>query len=254
MRLKNKVSIISAGASGMGKAGALKFAKEGSIVNILDLNQENGEEIVKEIQDNGGEANFFKTDMSNLAEMRDTVEEIHNRYGRIDVLWNHVGTPGPSGLETVEEEEFDFTMDLNLKSGVFMTKYAVPYMKEQGGSIIFTASISGYVASPFSPVYAASKGAVVSLVKSLAVRLGENKIRVNAICPGLTDTPMLKQFLSRTEDDDFEENKKAFLKNIPLNRPAQPTDIANSATFLASDEASFVTGINLPVDGGYTAH
>lgn len=253
MRLENKVAVISAGASGMGKAGALLFAKEGAIVNILDINQENGEHVVHEIRENGGQANFLHIDLTDLFAIKTAIEQIKNQYGRIDVLWNHVGIPGPSGIETVEEEEFDLAMMLNLKSGFFTTKYALPYMKELGGSIIFTASVSGFVASPFSPVYSAAKGAVVNLVRSLAVRLGNDKIRVNAICPGLTETPMLKQFLARTEEDDFEQNKQNFLKSIPLHRAAQPTDIANTALFLASDESSFISGVNLPVDGGYTA-
>ncbi|MBM4763665.1 glucose 1-dehydrogenase [Bacillus sp. B15-48] len=253
MRLKNKIAVISAGASGMGKAGATLFAKEGAIVNVLDINQTEGEKVVNIIKENGGEANFFQTDMTSLNAIKLTIDKITSMYGRIDILWNHVGVPGPYGIEDVVEEDFDFAIDLNLKSGFFTTKYALPAMKAAGGSIIYTASIGGLVASPFSPVYSAAKGAVINLVRSLAVRLGKDQIRVNAICPGTTETPMLKQFLTLSENDDFEENKRALLRNIPLGRTAHPIDIAHAALYLASDESSFVSGINLPVDGGYIA-
>ncbi|MEC1524997.1 SDR family oxidoreductase [Neobacillus niacini] len=253
MRLKNKVAVISAGASGMGKAGALLFAKEGAIVNILDINQEGGIQVVKEIREKGGKANFLHTDMTSLSAISAAIEEIKTEHERIDVLWNHVGIPGPPGIEEVEEKDFDIAMTLNVKSSFFTTQYALPLMKESGGSIIFTASIGGLVASPFSPVYSAAKGAIVNLVRSLSVRLGKDQIRVNAICPGLTETPMLKDFLTRTPEDDFEQNKRLMLNNIPLGRAAQPIDIANTALFLASDESAFISGVNLAVDGGYIA-
>ena len=253
MRLNNKVAVISAGASGMGKAGALLFAKEGAVVNILDINHESGKQVEKEIRENGGKANFLHTDMTNLSAINAAIEEIKTNYQRIDVLWNHVGIPGPPGIEEVEEKDFDLAITLNLKSSFFTTQYALPLMKESGGSIIFTASIGGLVASPFSPVYSAAKGAIVNLVRSLAVRLGNDQIRVNAICPGLTETPMLKQFLTRTPEDDFEQNKRLMLDNIPLGRAAQPIDIANTALFLASDDSAFINGVNLAVDGGYIA-
>ncbi len=253
LRLKNKVAVISAGASGMGKAGALLFAKEGAIVNILDINQEGGIQVVKEIREKGGKANFLHTDMTSLSAISAAIEEIKTEHERIDVLWNHVGIPGPPGIEEVEEKDFDIAMTLNVKSSFFTTQYALPLMKESGGSIIFTASIGGLVASPFSPVYSAAKGAIVNLVRSLSVRLGKDQIRVNAICPGLTETPMLKDFLTRTPEDDFEQNKRLMLNNIPLGRAAQPIDIANTALFLASDESAFISGVNLAVDGGYIA-
>jgi NAD(P)-dependent dehydrogenase (short-subunit alcohol dehydrogenase family) len=253
LRLKNKVAVISAGASGMGKAGALLFAKEGAIVNILDINQESGTQVEKEIRESGGIANFLHTDMTNLSAISAAIKEIQTKHQRIDVLWNHIGIPGPPGIEEVEEKDFDLAITLNLKSSFFTTQYALPLMKESGGSIIFTASIGGLVASPFSPVYSAAKGAIVNLVRSLAVRLGKDQIRVNAICPGLTETPMLKDFLTRTPEDDFEQNKRLMLDNIPLGRAAQPIDIANTALFLASDESAFISGVNLAVDGGYIA-
>ena len=252
MRLDGKVAIISAGASGIGKAGAVLFARKGAKVNILDINQKKGEEVVKEIRENGGEANFYKTDLMDIASIKKVIEEINNQYGKIDVLWNHVGTAGPSGLEEVEELEYDLTMDLNVKSGFFTTKYAVPVMKKNGGgSIIFTASVSGLVASPYSPVYSAAKGAVVNLVRSLAVRLGKEQIRVNGISPGTTETPMMQKFLKRSEKDNFEENKRYIIDAIPLGRIAQPEEIANTALFLASDESAYISGVNLPVDGAY---
>lgn len=253
LRLKNKVAVISAGASGMGKAGALLFAREGAEVNILDINQESGKQVEREIRENGGRANFIQTDMTDLASIKTAIEEIKTEHQRIDVLWNHVGIPGPPGIEEVEEKDFDIAMTLNLKSSFFTTKYSLPLMKASGGSIIFTASIGGLVASPFSPVYSAAKGAIVNLVRSLAVRLGNDQIRVNAICPGLTETPMLKEFLTRTPEDDFEQNKRLLLDNIPLGRAAQPIDIANTALFLATDDSAFISGINLAVDGGYIA-
>lgn len=253
MRLQNKVAIISAGASGMGKAGALLFAKEGAIVNILDINEENGQAVTKEVRENGGECHFFKTDMTSVQAIQSTVENIGNKYGRVDILWNHAGTPGPANIETVEEKEFDFTLDLNIKSGFFMTKCALPFMEEKGGSIIFTSSISGLVGSYFSPVYSAAKGGISNLVRALALSLGEKNIRVNSICPGFTETPMLQQFLKRKEEDDMEANAQKVLSRVPLGRFAYAEDVANAALFLASDESVYITGVNLPVDGGYTA-
>jgi NAD(P)-dependent dehydrogenase (short-subunit alcohol dehydrogenase family) len=252
MRLDGKVAVISAAASGMGRAGANLFAKEGAKVVILDINQEHGDAVVDEIKQNGGEAQFFKTDLLDLVAIKHVIERIEEQYGKIDILWNHVGTPGPSGVENVEEKDYDFAMGLNIKSGFFTTKYAIPLMRKAGeGSIIFTSSVSGLIASPYSVVYSAAKGAVVNLVRSLAASLAKDKIRVNGICPGLTETPMLAQFMTRSKDDNLEENKQAILNRIPLGRFAQPEDIANAALFLASKESEYISGVNLPVDGAY---
>ncbi|MBD8005759.1 SDR family NAD(P)-dependent oxidoreductase [Bacillus norwichensis] len=253
MRLQNKVAIITAGASGMGKAGAKLFAKEGAIVNILDINEESGQAVVKEIEASGGKAHFFRTDMTSVKDIKATIDKITNKYGQIDILWNHAGTPGPSGVDQVEEDGFDFAMDLNVKSGFFLTKYVLPFMKDHGGSIIFTSSISGLVGSYFSPVYSTAKGGVSNMVRALSMSLGEHNIRVNSVCPGFTETPMLKEFLARDEDDDMEANANKVLSRVPLGRFAYAEDVANAALFLASDESVYITGVNLPVDGGYTA-
>ncbi|MFD4818049.1 SDR family NAD(P)-dependent oxidoreductase [Peribacillus butanolivorans] len=254
MRLEGKVAVISGSASGMGRAGANLFAKEGAKVVILDINQEQGEIVVEEIKRNGGEAQFYKADLLDLNALKHVMNIIDEQYGRIDVLWNHVGTPGPSGVENVEEKDYDFAMGLNLKSGFFTTKYALQSMRKAGGgSIIFTSSVSGLMASPYSVVYSAAKGGVVNLVRSLAVHLSKDKIRVNGICPGITETPMMEQFLTRSEDDDLDKNMQYILSRYPLGRFARADDIANAALFLASEESGFISGVNLPVDGGYTA-
>lgn len=253
MRLQNKVAIITAGASGMGKAGAKLFAQEGAVVNILDINEESGQAVVEEIEADGGKAHFFRTDMTNVKDIEATVAKITDKYKQIDILWNHAGTPGPSGVNLVDEDSFDFAMDLNVKGGFFLTKYVLPFMKENGGSIIFTSSISGIVGSYFSPVYSTAKGGVSNMIRALAMSLGEHKIRVNSVCPGFTETPMLKEFLARDEDDDMEANANKVLSRVPLGRFARAEDVANAALFLASDESVYITGVNLPVDGGYTA-
>ncbi|RST59019.1 SDR family oxidoreductase [Siminovitchia terrae] len=253
MRLQSKVAIITAGASGMGKAGAKLFSKEGAIVNILDINEESGQAVVEEIEASGGKAHFYRTDMTSVEDIKATVDKITDKYGKIDILWNHAGTPGPGGVDQVEEAGFDFALDLNVKSGFFLTKYVLPFMKDNGGSIIFTSSISGLVGSYFSPVYSTAKGGVSNMVRALAMSLGEHKIRVNSVCPGFTETPMLKEFLARDEDDDMEANANKVLSRVPLGRFAYAEDVANAALFLASDESVYITGVNLPVDGGYTA-
>lgn len=252
MRLENKIAVISAGASGMGRAGALLFAKEGAYVNILDLDQDNGEKVVTEIRRAGGKASFLYTNMTDITSIKESIERVKEEHGQIDILWNHVGTPGPTGIEEVNEKDFDFTLNLNLKSVFFTSKYVVPLMKETG-SIIFTSSISGLVGSPFSPVYSAAKGAIINLVRSLSLHLGSKNIRVNSICPGLTETPMMNQFLKRDEDDDIKENAQLLLNRIALGRFGNTQDMANAVLFLASDDSIYITGVNLPVDGGYTA-
>lgn len=253
MRLQDKVAVITAGASGMGKEGALRFAKEGAVVHICDIDENNGQSVVEEIKSKGGKAYFYLVDLTDVSAIKNMVQEIGKQSDKIDILWNHAGTPGPSGIEKVEEDKFDFAIDLNVKSGFFLTQAVLPFMEENGGSIIFTSSISGLVGSYFSPVYSSAKGGVSNLVRSLAMSLGEKKIRVNSVCPGFTETPMLKEFLAREEDDNMEENAEKVLTRVPLGRFAYAEDVSNAALFLASDESIYITGVNLPVDGGYRA-
>ena len=155
----------------------------------------------------------------------------------------------------MDVSEWQHTVDVNLKSAFFATTHALPLLRKADGkgSIIFTSSVSGIVGSPFSPLYSMTKGGVILLMKSLAVRLGPEGIRSNAICPAMIETPMLSQFFGREEGADIEDLKSAYMSSIPLARPGSAEEIASVAVFLASDDASFVTGVAIPVDGGFLA-
>jgi NAD(P)-dependent dehydrogenase (short-subunit alcohol dehydrogenase family) len=170
------------------------------------------------------------------------------------VLYNHAGIPGAAGVD-IPEKDWDLATDINLKGPFYVTEKAIPLLRrsEGKGSIIFTASVSGLVGSPFSTLYSMHKGGVVLLMRSLALMLAPDGIRCNAICPGPVDTPMLPQFFGREPGADVADLMQGFMNAVPMGRPAQPDEIAGAALFLASDDSSFVTGVALPVDGGYVA-
>jgi NAD(P)-dependent dehydrogenase (short-subunit alcohol dehydrogenase family) len=257
MRLKDKVAIITGAGSGTGRAGALIFAREGARVVVADLDPENGEETARMVQGSGGQASFIQVDCGRVEDMRRLVEQAVQRYGRLDILWNHAGIPGPGTLETTEEADFDRAMAVNIKGGFFATKFAVPHLKEAGGgSIIFTASISALRASPWSPSYSLAKGGLIPLTMSLAVYLGTHNIRVNCICPAGIDTPMLRVFIDRggkLKGGDLENAVKDLSGKSPVGRLATAEDVANVALFLASDESAYLNGVAIPVDGGKSA-
>lgn len=259
MRLKNKIGIITAAASGMGRAGAIRFAKEGASIAVVDLDARKAQDTASEIKKAGGNAIALPGDLTNEDFSRAIVNQAYEHFGGLDFLWAHAGWPGPSAVEELNMQDFDFTMNLNIRTALTSISEAIPLMKKRGGgSILFTASSSGLVGSPFSPVYSAAKFGVVGLAKSLAKRYGQDAIRFNVICPGTTDTPMLRVFVARpdnpaTQGLDPEDLVKKRSNVNPLGRPAQPEEIANAALFLLSDEASFITGASLAVDGGVTA-
>ena len=256
-RLDRKVSIVTAAGSGMGEAAAKLFAKEGSKVVVADIDSVKGQRVVKEIKDAGGDATFVEVDVSKVNDVEMMVKTAVQVYGKLNILYNHAGIPGPKGVEDVTEEQWERCIKVNTQGGFFATKFAVPEMRKTGGgAILFTASTSGIVGSAFSPTYSASKGGVVLMTKSLALKLAPDNIRVNCICPTLADTPMGPEFLRAKPDEDratTEDTMKRFLAGVPMGRMVKPEEIANAALFLASDEASFITGICLPVDGGATA-
>jgi NAD(P)-dependent dehydrogenase (short-subunit alcohol dehydrogenase family) len=255
MRLKDKVAIITAAGSGMGKDGAILFAREGAKVAVVDIDPKGGEETVKIIIENGGEAFFKQLDVTDLPNLKKLIEDTFSKYSRLDIMWNHAGIPGAGGFGTISEKEFDEAMDINTKSAFFGAQYFAETIKEtsKGGSIIFTSSVSGVRGSPMSPLYSTCKGALVTLARSLAKLLGKYNIRVNVIAPGIAETPMRFQFLTRTPQDNYDDNLNMLLKQVALGKLVDPKDVGYAALFLASDESAFITGVTLPVDGGYVA-
>jgi NAD(P)-dependent dehydrogenase (short-subunit alcohol dehydrogenase family) len=254
MRLTNRVALISAAGSGMGRAGARRFASEGAHVVVTDIDVAAARETVSLIAAEGGSAEALRMDVTSVDEIRAVIKHVDDVHGVLHVLYNHAGIPGP-GILDAPLEDFDRGMEVNLKGAYYLAAAATPLMRRARGtaSIIFTSSTAGLVGSPLSPFYSMTKGGIVLLTRSLAVRLGVDGIRVNAICPGMTDTPMLPQFFSRESQEDVSGEMDDFLVHIPLGRRGTPEEIASAALFLACDESSFITGVALPVDGGYVA-
>ncbi len=259
MRMDGKIGIVTAAGSGMGRAGALRFAAEGAKVAVVDLDQDAVAEVVGEIQAAGGTAIGIAADLTRDEDSAEIVRDTANEFGGLDFLWHHVGHPGPSSIEGIEMADYELAMDLNLRTILVTTEAAIPEMRARGGgAILYTASSSGLQGSQFSPVYSAAKFGVVGFTRALAKRLAGDGIRVNAVCPGPVDTPMLRVFVARPDQQsthglDKEELVAKRGGQTPMNRPGRPEEIANAALFLLSDEASFVTGAALPVDGGVTA-
>jgi NAD(P)-dependent dehydrogenase (short-subunit alcohol dehydrogenase family) len=254
-RLENRVALITAAGSGMGRAGAVRFAEEGAHVWVTDLDEEAALETARRIESSGGHATARRLDVTDLDGLRAVIGEIDQRHGVLHVLYNHAGTPGAAGLHA-SIEEWDITVDVNMRSAYYATSFAVPLLRNAAGkgSIIYTSSVSGVIGSPFSPLYSMAKHGIVGLVRATALALAPDGIRANAILPSSVATPMLRGFLDRNNEGLTDEQMEEFVKRtVPLGRAAQPEEIANVALFLACDESSFITGVPLPVDGGFTA-
>ena len=246
MRLQDKVAIVTGGGGGIGRATALRFASEGAKVVVSDIHSESGEESVDQITKMGGEAIFVKTDTSTEGEMKALVEECEKRYGGLDIFFNNAGVSNEEvKLVDISVDEWDRVVSINLK-GVFMgMKYAIPAMeKRNGGAIVNTSSLLGFKGKKYMAPYNASKGGVITLTKNAALEYGGKNIRVNAVCPGVIDTNIVTPW---KEDD---RKWPIISKANALRRVGQPEEIANAVLFLVSDEASYVTGTSLLVDGG----
>jgi NAD(P)-dependent dehydrogenase (short-subunit alcohol dehydrogenase family) len=250
-----KVAMVTGAGSGIGRATALAFAREGAKVVVSDIAVENGEETVRLIKKSGGEALFIKTDVSKAADVEMLINKATNTYGRIDFAHNNAGVQRTgSVVKTVgyTEAEFDFIMGINLKGVWLCMKHEIAKMQEQGGGVIVnTASAAGIVGFIYMGPYTASKHGVVGLTKSAALEYAEDGIRINAVCPGLVETPLMNK---------FEEQNVGFKSMgtgtgiTPMGRIGLPEEIAEAVVFLCSDGASFITGHAMTVDGGYTAH
>lgn len=258
--LNGKITLITGAASGMGRASALTFAAHGAHVVIVDRDGRGADGVRQEIATAGGSAEAVELDVLDLDAVERAIGKVSDRHGRLDVLFNHVGAACPPGMN-VSVDQWERAISINLRAPVFITQFALPLLKAapRGASIIFTASIAGVVASPMSPVYAAAKGGVVQYARTLAVTLGSFGIRSNVICPGPTESPMLLDFFAPTvvgeqvTREAIGPGVERFLERVPLGRTGQPSDAAGLALFLASDLSAYVTGVAIPVDGGYVA-
>jgi NAD(P)-dependent dehydrogenase (short-subunit alcohol dehydrogenase family) len=256
MKLQGRVALITAAGSGMGRASAELFASEGAHSIVVDRDPEAAERTVKAITDAGGSASAEQTDVSKVDELESLFARVQRDHGVLHVLFNHAGIPGAAGIE-MTEAEWQLSVDVNMKSAFFATSFALPLLRKADGhgSVIFTASTTGLVGSPYSPLYSMTKGGVIMFMKGFALMVAKDGIRANAICPGPIETPMLPLFFGRTPTEGGVDNEvRGFIAQaVPVGRPGQPSEIATAALFLASDDSSFVTGVALPVDGGYTA-
>lgn len=242
-------ALIAGGASGIGRATALLFAREGAAISVVDLDEVGGRAVGKEIDHEGSRAIFVPCDVTQAGDCQRAVEQTVRDLGGLDVLVNSAGIIRRANVLETTEAEWDQVMAVNVKSVFLLSKYAIPVMAEAGGGVIINvASGWGLVGGPRAAAYCASKGAVVQLTKSMALDHGRQNIRVNCICPGDTDTPML-----RDEARQLGEPMERFLAEAaerPLGRIGRPEDIAEAALYLASDASSFITGTALVVDGG----
>jgi NAD(P)-dependent dehydrogenase (short-subunit alcohol dehydrogenase family) len=253
MRLSGKATVITGAASGIGRASALRFAREGARLVLVDTQETEGAALAGEIKRSGGTAHFLCGDMGRRVDCERMIDACVERYGSLDILFCNAGVNLPKLLGETTDDEIDRVLAVNVKGPMYAVRYALRIMLAQpaGGAILFTASKTGLVAQTDSPVYCASKGAVVMLAKALALDYATRGIRVNALCPGIIDTPMLRQFADAMPDPAAAW--AAYGAAQPIGRLGTPEECAAAALWLVSPEASFVTGVALPVDGGFTA-
>jgi NAD(P)-dependent dehydrogenase (short-subunit alcohol dehydrogenase family) len=251
-KLESKVALITGGGSGIGRATVILFAREGAKVVVADIDPAAGEDTVRLIRARGGVAMAVKTDVTIEDDVRLAVETAMQSYGALHILFNNAGIAGPYGVADVSAETWKRVMDVNAMGTFFGFKHGVPAIqKSGGGAIINTSSTAGLAGSVGSPVYSAAKGAIVNLTKSMALLLAKSNIRVNCVCPGPVDTPLNLSFFAAMPNP--EAARASFIGGIPMGRIGKPEEVAAAVLFLASDDASYITGVPLPVDGGHLA-
>jgi len=251
-RFKGKGVIVTGGASGIGKATAERFLEEGAKVAILDVSRKNADAALKELKKKGFTPLILTGDVTKSSDVKKMVSTAKAKLGRIDVLFNNAGILVEGTVEDVTEKDWDRIMAVNVKGVFLMSKEVVPIMlKQRKGAIVNNASCSGLVGDRSAIAYNTSKGAVVLMTKCMALDYAKKNIRVNCVCPGEIDTPMFRQE-ARSRNMPVEEYRRELCQCHPIGRLGVPTEVANTVLFLASDQASFITGAAFSVDGGYT--
>ncbi len=257
MLLQGKVAVITGSTSGIGRAGAFVFAQEGAKSVVSGRSRQRGEEVVSIIREQGNEASFVPADMLVVADIERLIKIAVDTYGRLDIFWHNAGIVEPDCIERITEEIYDNMMTVHLKAGVFGAKFAVPEMRKAGGgSILFTSSVAGLKQSGYSLTYSLAKAGLIMLTKKLAVDLAKDNIRVNCICPGRVETSMrlsIAEQRGRAMGIDPEEWVRRDRQRIPMGRYITEKEVVDGALFLVSDRASSITGVALPIDGGFLA-
>ena len=248
MRLDGKVAIVTGGGAGFGEGIARRFAAEGASVAVADIDTGNGERVAAAIRAAGGRAVFARADVAKAADVHAMVETARGAFGRLDIMVNNAGTTHRNqSMLSVDEAAFDRIFAVNVKAIYLAALAVVPLFRAQGGGVILnTASTAGLRPRPGLTIYNASKGAAITMTKSMAVEFAPDRIRVNCLCPVAGETAMLADFMG----GDTPENRARFQASVPLGRLSLPADIANAALYLCSDEAAFITGTAFEVDGG----
>ena len=251
-RVQERVAIVTGAASGIGEASAIRLAEEGAKVVCADLNGAGAEATAKKIQAAGGISTSYQIDISDSAQCDACVADTISKYGAVDILVNNAGVNLPGVFHEVSNETIQRTLQVNVAGMMYLSRAAIPHMlKNNRGSIVNMSSVNGLVSEPFLSVYSASKGAVVMLTRGIALDYAKTGIRCNAICPGWVDTPI--NYAHAELLGGIQKVYKEISNVQPIGRPGEPREIANLVLFLASDEASFITGSIISADGGMTA-
>jgi NAD(P)-dependent dehydrogenase (short-subunit alcohol dehydrogenase family) len=255
LALQRKVAVITGSTAGIGRAGAIGFAREGARVVVSGRDRRRGEGVVRAIERQGGQASFIPADMLSVADIENLIKQAVATYGRLDIFWHNAGTVGPDSIEDITEKVYDNALAVNLKAAVFGVKFAaLEIRKAGGGSILFTGSVAALKQSTYSMTYSLAKAGLVMLARKLAVDLARDNIRVNCLCPGRVETEMRVAIAGQKAEAlgiSWEEWVKRDVSRIPLGRYVTEEEVVSAAIFLVSDKAASITGVALPIDGGF---